>query len=273
VMRRTLLLLAAAATAFAQAPDCSLVPGWTQHGDARSFTADNLFEYMDGNAEGYLAYHFVGMQGVNCRSGEDTLVFDVSQMESAEWAYGMFTSNRDPRAPVEKIGTEAQIVPRRAILVKDKYFVEIGSSRELPDVLRRFMQAMDKRISGASEPPEALTWFPTEKLVPGSVRLVPESVLGMRALRRGYVGEYDFGKAFLVEETSPESAAEVMNKVRARLGATLPIAVADEGFVANDKYLGRLCFFRKGRMIGGFTGLVEGADAAAVAGRLAERVK
>ena len=35
-------------------PSCALVPGWTQAGAARTFTAENLFEYMDGNAEGYI---------------------------------------------------------------------------------------------------------------------------------------------------------------------------------------------------------------------------
>jgi len=52
----------------AQAPDCGLLAGWVQQGPARTFAADNLFEYMDGNAEGYLLYHFVQMHGVNCQS-------------------------------------------------------------------------------------------------------------------------------------------------------------------------------------------------------------
>jgi len=98
-------------------------------------------------------------------------------------------------------------------------------------------------------------------------------VLGIGALKRGYVAEYDTGKAFLVKETSPESAAEVMNKLRARIGGTAPVKVADEGFEATDKYLGRLCFFRKGRMIGGFTGLGGGADATAITAKLAESLK
>ena len=272
-MRLPALFMAVAAASFAQAPDCGMLKGWTEQGPARSFAADNLFEYMDGNAEGYLLYHFVQMRGVNCQSGEDTLILDVSEMENAEWAYGMFASNRDPRVAVEKIGTEAQIVPRRAILIKDKYFVEIGSSKEQPEVLRQFVRAMENRIHGTSEPPEALAWFPQEKLVPGSVRMVPESVLGIGARKRGYVAEYADGKAFLVRETSPESAAEVMNKLRARIGGTAPVKIADEGFQATDKYLGRLCFFRKGRMIGGFTGLAAGADAVALTAKLAESVR
>jgi hypothetical protein len=272
-MRLLTLFVAAATVGLAQAPDCGLLAGWVQQGPARTFAADNLFEYMDGNAEGYLLYHFVQMHGVNCQSGEDTLIVDVSEMENAEWAYGMFASNRDPRVPAAKIGTEAQIVPRRAILVKDKYFVEIASSKEQPDLLRQFVQAMAKGIPGSSELPEALAWFPQDKLVAGSVRLVPESVLGIGALKRGYIAEYPYGKAFLVRETSPASAAEVMNKLRSRIGGTTPVKIADEGFAATDKYLGRLCVFRKGRTIGGLTSLEAGADAVADTAKLADGVK
>src|ERR1039458_8293563 len=59
-------------------PACNLVPGWTPQGEARSFVADNLFEYMDGNAEGYLLYGFQTMHGVTCVKSGVTLVIDIS---------------------------------------------------------------------------------------------------------------------------------------------------------------------------------------------------
>ena len=49
---------------------------------------------------------------------------------------------------------------------------------------------------------------------------MPESVLGIRILKRGYVAQYDFGKAFVVPEDSPEAAAAVMQKLRARFTET-----------------------------------------------------
>jgi hypothetical protein len=64
-----------------------------------------------------------------------------------------------------------------------------------------------------------------------------------------------------------------MNKLRGRISGNQPAKVADEAFEANDRYLGRLCMFRKGRYIGGFTGLKEGEDAVAVTSKLAEKVK
>lgn len=258
----------------AQKPDCNLVAGWQQHGPARSYEAENLFEYMDGNAEGYLLYRFVKMQGVTCKSGEDTIVFDVSEMADPEWAYGIFTANRDPRHPTEPIGMGGQVLPRKATFAKDKYYVELSAEpdKDHSAALRAFANAMAARITGRSEPPEVLKWFPVERLVANSIRLVPESVLGLRLLQFGYAAEYEFGKAFLVAEASPDAAAAVMSKLRARFGQTNPVEVADEAFQATDRFLGRLCFFRKGRYIGGWANLKEGEDPIRLAQTLAARV-
>lgn len=266
-----LVLLFAGAGA-AQAPDCGLVPGWKQQGEARTYTAENLFEYMDGNAEGYILYRMAKMDGVNCESPAGTLVFDVFEMADPEWAYGVYAANRDRRVAAEKIGVAGQVVPRQTIFVKDKYFVQISSDRDQPELLRQFALAFAQRVPGRGDPPDALAWFPAERLQAESIRMVPESVLGLRVLRRGYVAQYDYGKAFLVPEDTPESAAAVMAKLRARFAPNQPARIADEGFEANDKYLGRLCVFRKGHYIGGFTGLNDGADAVAVGARLAAKV-
>jgi hypothetical protein len=267
-----LFLFCLCGVALAQMPDCSLVPGWTQQGPARSYVADTLFEYMDGNAEGYLIYRFIKMDGVNCRSGSDTVIVDVSEMADPEYAYGIFAANRDLRVPAEPIGMVGQVVPRRAFFAKDKYFVDVAIDRDAPEIVRAFALAMEKRIAGRTALPDPVGWFPPEKLVPESVRLVPESVLGLRLLKSGYIAQYEFGKAFLVTEESPQTAVQVMTKLRARIGETRPSAVADESFEAADKYLGRLCFFRKGKYLGGFVGLPEGADAAALASGLAARL-
>ena len=141
-------LVMLAAAALAQAPDCSLVEGWTPQGKPRTFAPDNLFEYMDGNAEGYLIYRFVKMDGINCQSGANTLIFDVFEMTDPEWAYGVFAANRDPRVKTEKLGVAGQVVPRQTIFVKDKYFVQISSETDQADVLRRFALAFEKRLPG-----------------------------------------------------------------------------------------------------------------------------
>jgi hypothetical protein len=265
-------VLAAPLAPAAEVPNCSLVPGWRQEGALRHFTADNLYEYMDGNAESYLAYGFTQMQGVTCKSGENTLVIDISEMVDADAAYGIFSGNRDPGHPIEKIGMGGQVMPRRGTFAKGNYYVEISATPDLDHTptLTAFTAAMEKLLEGRSTPPDALAWFLPEKLV--SARMIPESVLGVRLLKRGYVAQYDQGKAFLVLETSPQSAAAVMSKLRQRYPSAQSAQVADEALQLQDKYLGGVCFFRKGKYIGGYANMPDGAIATAASAFLAARV-
>ena len=268
-------VLLSAAPAMAQLPPCTAVQGWTQQGPARSFDADNLFEYMDGNAEGYILYHFVGMKGISCQSGDMTLNIDVSEFEDTEFAYGMFTSTRDPRLPTERIGVTGQVTQRKGVFTKDKYYVEISANpeRDHSATIKAFLAIIEKNIQGRTTLPDAFGWFPTENLTPDSIRLVPESVLGLRLLKSGYIAQYQAGKAFLVRESSPDAAAQVFAKLKERFGQTSPARIGDEAFTANDKYLNGLCVFRKGTFIGGFANLPEGRSGVAETEKLAANVK
>jgi hypothetical protein len=269
------VLMAIAGPAVAQLPPCSAVQGWSQHGDARKFDADNLFEYMDGNAEGYILYHFVAMNGVSCKSGEVTFNIDVSEFEDTEFAYGMFTSTRNPKLPTEKIGVNGQVTARKGVFTKDKYYVEISANPEGDHTaaIKAFLSIIEKNIQGRTTLPDAFGWFPTDGLVPDSTRLVPESVLGLRLLKSGYIAQYPAGKAFLVRELTPEVASGVFAKLKERFGQNAPAKVGDEAFTATDKYLGGMCVFRKGSFVGGIANLPEGKNGVAEAEKLAGNIK
>jgi hypothetical protein len=268
---------AAAFAADEPLPRCDVAPGWTRFGPARSYGAETLYDYMDGNSEGYLIYGFQQMHGVTCKSGEASFVVDISEMPDAESAWGLFASNRDTRVPLEpSLGMAAQIVPQRGFFVKGNRFVEISASPTSIDhtaALRTFLRAMEKCLDGSTALPAAIGWFPTEGLDSASLRLVPQSVLGLGVLKRGYIAKYEYGRAFVVRQPSAESAAQVMGKLRQRFGETQAASIGDEGFQANDKYLGRLLFFRKGAHVAGFANLSDGYDPAKAAQALAARMQ
>lgn len=250
-------------------PSCSLVAGWTQHGAARSYTPDNLFEYMDGNAEGYLLYGFQSMHGVTCEKQGISLLIDVSDFGEPDSAYGMFSANRDPDRPTAKIGTEGQIVPRRAVFVKGGFYVEIAANPEgdHTEALGAWSAALAETLPGTTTLPAALTWFPTAGRQ--SLRLVPESVLGLSLLPRGYVAQYEFGKAFVVAADSPSAATALMEKLRARFAGSTPAHAAEDAFQVTDQYLGRMCLVRKGRYVAGYANVSEPRDPVALAQVLA----
>lgn len=259
-----------------QMPRCGLVPGWTQHGEFRTYEAGTLYDYMNGNSEGYLIYGFKQMTGVTCRKGEASLVFDISEMPDAESAWGLYASNRDPRVGTEAIGMGGQIVPQRGIFSKGKWFVEISASPPSVDhsaAIRAFLKAAEPLVEGSSAPPAPLGWFPREGLEEASIRLVPQSVLGLSVLKRGYVAKYDFGRAFVVGHASAAAAGDTLAKLKARFGAAGPVAAGYEGFLGTDRYLGRLIVVRKGSYIAGFVNVADGADVNAKALALVGRIQ
>lgn len=263
----------AAAQDQAAALSCSLVPGWTQNGKLRTYQADTLFEYMDGNSEGYISYGFQKMHGVTCGKGGVTFVVDISDMGDSDSAYGIFASNRDLRLPGYPVGMGGQIVPRRLIFAKGRYYLEIAANPEgdYTAALKEWAAALDKLVQGSSTAPAALSWFPAEKQQ--TLRLVPESVLGLRLLKRGYMAQYDYGKAFVVFEETPASAAAVMQKLRERFAENTAAKIGEEAFQATDKYLGRMCYFRKGRYIAGWAITGEGVDPLAASAALADKLR
>jgi len=252
--------------------NCTLVPGWQQDGAARHYTADNLYEYLDGAAEGYLLYGFKQLQGVTCAAGENSVVIDASEMADAEDAYGLFLSNRDPRAPLEKIGMNGQVTSQRSAFAKGNFYVELTATpdNDHTPALRAFTAALEQRITGRATPPDEIAWFVPEKLA--AIRLIPESVLGLAELRRGYVAEYDSGKAFVVTETSGDAAHMVLEKLRQHFPQARPVQIADEAIIAQDKYLGWICFFRHGKFVAGYANAPDESTARTKATELLARL-
>lgn len=269
------LLLACGVLVRGEVPECNLGPGWQQSGPRRSYEGESLYEYMNGNSEGYLIYGFRKMTGVTCRNSGTTVLIDVSDMGDAESAFGIFSANRDVRQAAEPIGMGGQVVPRKAIAAKGQYYLEIAAEPEgdHSEMLRGLMRALAGEMPGRSTPPDALAWFPKEGLQPGSPRLIPQSVLGIRVLKRGYVAQYENGsKAFVVQDASPESAAATLEKLKARLAEPAALQAADAGVVGKDKYLGTMAVFRKGRYVAGYASIPETGDAPALTKRLAEGI-
>lgn len=267
------LLLALAALAWSEVPECNFAPGWQQSGPRRSYEGESLYEYMNGNSEGYLIYGFRKMTGVTCTNSGTKIIVDVSDMGDPEAAYGIFAANRDIKSPAEPIAMGAQILPRKAIAAKGQYYLEIAADSEgdYREVLRDLMKSLADQVQGRTTPPEALQWFPTAGLQAGSPRLIPQSVLGIRVLKRGYVAQYENGsKAFVVVDASPEAAVATLEKLKARLAD--PSATA-AGIVGKDKYLGTMAVFQKGRYVAGYASVPDGADVGLLVGALAAQVK
>lgn len=268
-------LLASASAAAQSVLDCHILPGWEQSGPIRQYDSGNLFEYKDGGAEGYLIFGFVRMSTIDCKSGANTLTIDLSEMADADAAYGLFAANLDPNSPIAQIGMGGQVEAESAAFAKGNLYVEIvevaaDANADDSSTLRGIASALEVRLPGRVTPPAQLRWFPPNNVAP--VRMIPESVLGLHELKRGYVAQYTAGQAFIVLESTPESAALALKALRLHFPGAIAASAGDEGFAINAPYLGGICIFRKGSVLAGYVNLPTPQQAAALAAALAARI-
>jgi hypothetical protein len=268
-------LIASGSVAAQSVLDCHIAPGWEQAGVIRQYDSGNLFEYKDGGAEGYLIFGFVRMSTVDCKFGANTLTIDLSEMTDADAAYGLFATNLDPTSPVSQIGMGGQIQAQSATFAKGNFYVEIvevaaDASADDSSTLGGMASALEMRLSGRVTPPAQLRWFPPDNVAP--VRMVPQSVLGLRELKRGYVAKYPAGQAFIVLVSTPESASLVLKALREHFPGSVPALVGDEAWMSSAQYLGGICIFRKGRVLAGYSNLPTPQQAGTLAAVLAGRI-
>jgi hypothetical protein len=145
-----------------------------------------------------------------------------------------------------------------------------NAASNLTDTLKGVAAKMETMLEGRDTPPAELAWFVQDDM--SSARVVPESVLGLRILKHGYVAKYKLGQAFIALEDSPESAQAVMKKLREKFDGAATEQIADEGFQVKTTYLEGMCVFRKGRYVAGYANLPNAADAAGLAVKLSTRI-
>jgi hypothetical protein len=267
-------LLTAAAASAQSAITCGVAPGWQPQGAARAYAADNLFEYKDGGAEGYLQYGFTALHGVTCAKDGTTLDIDVSAMAGADSAYGMFMANADQSQPMEKLGMGTQVLKQSVLAAKGKFYLELVETAAKTDAddtafLRALAIKILAQLEGADAPPATIGWFVPDDLV--QVKMVPESVLGLKQIPRGYAAKYKQGQAFIAEQASVGEAQALMKTLREKFTGA-PTQLDDEAFTATAKYLTGICIFRKGKVVAGTANFPDADAALTQAKKLAARI-
>jgi hypothetical protein len=93
----------------AMLPARNEVPGWEMSQKARSFKAGNLWEFIDGAADRYLAYgleEVVSADYAQKGTGYQVVV-DIYQLKDPLNAFGIYSQERNPDYQFLKIGNEA----------------------------------------------------------------------------------------------------------------------------------------------------------------------
>lgn len=140
-------------SACSRGPDISLpesAPGWTRSGEVRTFSAKNLSDYIDGEAEKYIQ---AGVQKTltadyRHRSGLQATV-DVFVMSAGLGPRQLFGAEPGPDTKGVALGEAARVYSSSLVFRKRLYFVRVvafGEGIKVPVQLVDLAHAIDQEL-------------------------------------------------------------------------------------------------------------------------------
>lgn len=175
----------------------SEILGWKATQQPEIYTADNLYEYINGDSESFLAFGFEKVFVHYYAKGEKELVVELYDMGDPLNAIGVFRSRHGITSCRKEFGVDSDVGENEIVFIKGKYYVKLyffdaweGSAEEL----RRIAGYVADRISGEENFPEEFSSFPREGLIPCSFAYFPSSYLNLENFDSVFEARYKKGK-------------------------------------------------------------------------------
>ncbi len=243
-------------------PKSNEVPGWSMTDKPRFFDSANLWEFIDGGAEGYLAYGFQEVVTADYSQGKTQLVIDMYHMKDATNAFGIYAQERNPASQFIKLGVEGYLGGTALNFWAGPYYVKLTAFED-QDAVKQEMIKIAGHISGkltnAGAEPVEVGWFPKENQLARSVKYIPKDVLGQSYLTNAFESRYKTGdseyKILVVEMMNPDPTKEAFTRYRQFIAnqhqeiKNLAASGSDEGFSGEDSFYGKMMAVRAGTFI------------------------
>ncbi len=196
-------------------------PGWQAVSSPQFFEPQNLWEYINGQAEMYIDYGFQLVVTSEYRSmdGARSMAIEIFQMKNPNHAFGIYAAERSTDDRLINMGAQGYLGENVLNFWKGPYYIKLTSfqvSSDTNEILMMLASVIAAKIKGTYSEPELFACFPEKSRVQMSERFIPKNFLGQSFLENGYRVEYKNGgsnyQVFLVQSASREKAEEAFAK-------------------------------------------------------------
>lgn len=212
-------------------------PGLVVMNGVEIFSADTLYEKINGKAELYLSAGFEALRAqrfVSQAEAASWMEVFLYEMKSLPQAFAAFSNQRRPGAEPTDLTPFSYRTRNALFFVHGPYYVEIISSvpsGNMMDAMVAFGEAFVERTHTSEQIIKELALFPAEQLLPFSARLFVSDAFGFSGLTNVFAVEYggpgEALTAFLSRRESPDEAARIVGEYEAFLlengGAGVPL--------------------------------------------------
>ncbi|HUV00803.1 MAG TPA: DUF6599 family protein [Bacteroidales bacterium] len=220
--------------------------GFKRHTDYPVFVPDNLWDFINGAADTYLALGFIDLHVAEYKKGKEVIKLEIYRHTDNTMAFGIYSSERSPSFRFMNLGSQGYIADGAINFFKGNYYVKIRTYSKKVKTIQA-AESLAVRIAGMlegeAEMPALLLQFPSGGKKVNEETFINESVLGHNFLNKAFKAQYEVGSDnFSVYILQSASADESRKTVEIYLAST-GISPVDEGggkYVLTDGYNGTI---------------------------------
>ena len=264
-MKKTGFFLAAlfnGAILVATEPAFPEIKGWNLQVDKMVYTADNLWEVINGAAELYLAYNFQDLhQAIYAADKDREVKVELYRHDNPVNTYGIYTAERMPDYTFIETGVQGYTSVDILNFFTGCYYVKISSYGRNPvdeESLKAIAGEVSLSLNQTGSWPGETQLFPAEGKVAMSDGYIASNFLGYSFFRSAFTALYSAGGEFtLFILHGKEGGAEAMlNQYIAKVGKD-SIEQKENILIVRDPYNGKILLSKKGNYL---VGAVNAAD-------------
>jgi hypothetical protein len=210
------------------------------------YLPENLWDFINGAADTYLALGFVDLHVAEYTKWKDVIKIEIYRHSDHTMAFGIYASERSPSYRFMNLGSQGYIADGAINFFKGNYYVKIRTYSTKPKTLQS-EESLALRIAtmlnGETEMPPLLLQFPDEGKKQNEETYINESVLGHQFLNKAFKAVYQSGNdnfsIFLMKFPTPGEAYTTAEAYLTSVG--IEIAQSESGrFVFTDGYNGNI---------------------------------
>ena len=262
------------------------IPGWSRVTEPEHYEADNLWEYINGQADFFIDYGFVRVDTAEYRNEQDSgsVVLEVYRMGRPQEAFGIFAAERTRDDRPLDIGAGAYLGANVLGFWQAEQYVKLTSFDEgtaVEQLLIGLAEGISSSIPSQGNELETLLLFPEENRVEASERFIPKNFLGQPflsdAYRVNYENEGQRLQLFVVDTGSSEEARSHFKHLedfyRGRNQEQVTLETTRDPPMLIVDGLSKTVVFQLDHRLGGATGMKSLDTGQAAAAALAEEMK
>ncbi|HLD30228.1 MAG TPA: DUF6599 family protein [bacterium] len=196
------------------------VKGWKQSGEIQTFSPENLYEYINGAADLYLAYDFEELKVAEYQNEEKAAVtVEVYRQRAPYEAFGIYSQERLPAAEVLAIGAQGYTEGDYLNFFTGPYYVKISLYQAGPDgreVLTSFAKKVAEKLGEKGQLPSILKSLPVEGKARNSEKFIAKKFLGYSFLHSAFTADYLVAgmrfQVFMIESGSKDESIDMIGR-------------------------------------------------------------